>query len=188
MAYPDNLLADDEQVVRHLNPHWITLVRPVVVFVVTMGAGGFLLSYAAHTGLSSLPVAPVRLAVLVVGLAVLAWFALAPLLRWRSTHYVFTTRRVLIRVGVLTHRGRDIPLQRINDVGFRQSLGDRLIGAGTLVVESAGELGQQRLYDIPHADRMQHLLNQLIEQDAVRRSAPGVGESSRAWSMDRPRP
>jgi uncharacterized membrane protein YdbT with pleckstrin-like domain len=176
VAYPDNLLADGEQVVRHLNPHWIRLAVPVLVFVLTMAIGGFLLSYAAHTGLSSLPVTPVRLGIVAVAVYVLGWFALAPTVRWRSTHYVITTRRILIRVGVLTHRGRDIPLQRINDVAFRQSLLDRIIGAGTLVVESAGELGQERLYDVPHADRVQQLLNRLVEQDAASRWAPGVSD------------
>lgn len=187
MAYPDDLLADDERVVRHLHPHWITLAVPVLVFVVTMGTGSFLASYIAHTG-TSVPVVPLRLVILAVALAVLVYYALVPLLTWRSTHYVITTRRVLIRTGVLSHRGRDIPLQRITDVVFRQSFADRLIGAGTLGIESAGEQGLERLDDIPHADRVQQLLNRLVDRDDARRRSARGDWPSRAASSGGRRP
>ena len=81
-----------------------------------------------------------------------------------------TTHRVLIRRGVLTHVGRDIALQRISDVGFRQSLWDRMVGAGTLTIESAGENGEEKLANLPHSDRVQQTVNRLIEEDHDRRA------------------
>ena len=105
----------------------------------------------------------------------LCWLALAPWIRWRTTHYVFTTHRVLIRRGVFRHTGRDISLQRINDVGFTQSLWDRIVGAGTLTIESAGEHGQETLENIPHSDQQQQTLNRLIEQDGERRARLAYG-------------
>jgi uncharacterized membrane protein YdbT with pleckstrin-like domain len=83
---------------------------------------------------------------------------------------VFTTHRVLIRRGVLRRTGRDISLQRISDVGFSQSLWDRVVRAGTVTIESAGEQGQQVLTDVPRSEEQQQTLNRLIEADAVRRS------------------
>jgi uncharacterized membrane protein YdbT with pleckstrin-like domain len=112
---------------------------------------------------------PLRIAVAAVVLVVVLWLVVGPLLTWRTTHYVITTHRVLIRTGILHHVGRDIPLQRINDVAFEQTLWERLIGAGSLTVESAGERGQETLRDIPHSDRIQQLLNRLIEEDQDRR-------------------
>jgi uncharacterized membrane protein YdbT with pleckstrin-like domain len=76
---------------------------------------------------------------------------------------------VLIRRGVFRHVGRDISLQRINDVGFSQSLWDRMVGAGTLTIESAGEHGQETLTNIPKSNQQQQLINRLIEQDSERR-------------------
>ena len=93
----------------------------------------------------------------------------------RTSHYVFTTHRVLIRTGVLRHTGRDIGLQRITDVGFTQSLLDRMVGAGTLTIESASEHGQEALANVPHSDRQQQLLNRLIEEDGERRSRGAYG-------------
>lgn len=175
MAYPEKILADDEQVVERLHPHWITLVGPIVWFVLICGLGGFGLAeiysnMGKGTGRTILVVALV-----VVALALLCWLTFAPAIRWRTTHYVFTTHRVLIRRGVFTHTGRDISLQRINDVGFSQTLWDRIVGAGTLTIESAGEQGQESLNNIPHSDRVQQQLNRLIEQDGERRSRQAYG-------------
>jgi hypothetical protein len=115
-----------------------------------------------------------------VGLGLLSILSIAPWVRWRTSHYIFTTHRVLIRRGVFTHSGRDIALQRITDVAFRQTLWDRIVGAGTLIIESAGEQGQEVLHDIPRSDRQQQLLNRLIEEDHDRRArmthgGPGPG-------------
>ena len=76
----------------------------------------------------------------------------------------------LIRRGVLHHVGRDIALQRISDVGYSQTLWDRIVGAGTLTIESAGENGQESLHNLPHSDDVQQLINRLIEQDSDRRA------------------
>jgi uncharacterized membrane protein YdbT with pleckstrin-like domain len=175
VAYPEKILADDEEVVEHLHPHWITLVPATLWFVVICGVGGFVLAEIygnldAGTGRTILVVA-----VIVVGVLALCWLSFAPWIRWRTTHYVFTTHRVLIRRGVLRHTGRDIALQRINDVAFSQSLWDRLVRAGTLTIESAGEHGQEDLTDIPRSDQMQQTLNRLIEQDGDRRARQAYG-------------
>lgn len=170
MAYPEKLLGPDESVVEHLHPHWITLVPATLWFLVICGGAGAAAYFAPSHGTAR---TAVLIAIAVVGVVLLCWLAFAPWIGWRTTHYVFTTHRVLIRTGVLTHTGRDISLQRINDVGFNQSLWDRMVGAGTLTIESAGELGQERLQNIPHSDRMQQTLNRLIEQDGERRARQG---------------
>ncbi len=69
----------------------------------------------------------------------MVWFTLVPVIRWRTTHFVITTRRVLVREGLLARRGMDIPMRRINSVQFRHSLFERLFGVGTLVIESASD-------------------------------------------------
>ena len=166
MPYPDQLLADDEQVVKHLHPHWITLILPTLAFLVTAAAASFLAAIVPDGSLQQ----PLRIAIGVVALVIVIWLAFVPFLRWRTTHYVLTTHRVLIREGILHHHGRDIPLNRINDVSFEQSLWERMIRAGTLMVESAGEAGQQVLKDIPRAPAIQQLINRLVEGDHDRRT------------------
>ena len=165
MPYPDRILVDDEEVVEHLHPHWITLLPAALWFM--------LVCLLAGAGVAALPSgATTRAAALIAGIVVavllLVWLSLAPWIRWRSTHYIFTTRRVLIRRGALRHLGRDIPLHRINDVGFEQSLFDRIVHAGTLTIESAGERGQVVLRDVPHVEAVQRDIYRLVEDEAQR--------------------
>lgn len=175
MPYPEKILADDEQVVERLHPHWITLVPATLWFIVICGVGGFVLAEVYGNMDSGTGRTILVALIVVVGVVLLIWLSLTPWIRWRTTHYVFTTHRVLIRRGVLRHTGRDISLQRINDVGFTQSLWDRMVGAGSLTIESAGEQGQETLTNIPHSDQMQQQLNQLIEQDGERRARQAYG-------------
>lgn len=176
MAYPDQLLADDERVVKHLHPHWIELFVPAVVLVITVGLGSFLAAIVPDGGAQT----PLRLAILVVAVIIVIWWVIIPVLRQRTSHYVITSHRVLIRTGILNHVGQDISHQRITDVMFEQSLWDRIIGAGSLRIQSAGEHGQQLLEHVPHSDKVQHLLNRLVEEDSDRRSrdaATGIADA-----------
>ena len=109
---------------------------------------------------------------LVLALAVvLLLIAVAvPLLRWRTTHYVITTHRLLFREGILTRRGRDLGLSRITDVSYTQTLWERIVNSGTLTIESAGDGGATVLRRIPDSDGVQQLLNHMVEEDADRRA------------------
>ncbi|MEO7261581.1 MAG: PH domain-containing protein [Jatrophihabitantaceae bacterium] len=177
MPYPEKLLNEDEEIVEHLHPHWLTLVPAVLAFLVICALSGVGLAFLPddqdnHTARQIL-----LLAILVLALALLAWLTVAPVIRWRCTHYVITNRRVLIRRGVLKHSGRDITLGRISDVAYEQSLWDRLFRSGTLHIESAGENGQETLVNIPGANDVQQTLNRLIdESDSSRREYPRPGQ------------
>jgi uncharacterized membrane protein YdbT with pleckstrin-like domain len=172
VAYPDKILANDEKVVEHLHPSWITLVPATLWFIVICAAAGAGIAYAPDSGTSR---TVVIIAIIVVGFVLLCWLAFAPWIQWRTTHYVFTSHRVLIRRGVLKRTGRDISLQRISDVSFSQSLWDRLVRAGTVTIESAGEQGQEVLTNIPRSDDVQQMINRLIEEDSGRRSRQAYG-------------
>lgn len=165
MAYPDQLLADDERVVMDLRPHWKALVIPVLVLLAVAGLG----SYAIAAMPSGEYQQYGRIAVLAAAVLALLAFTVVPFLRWRTTRFIVTSHRVLFRSGVLARRGRDVPLARVNDVTFSHSLLERLLGCGTLVVESAGERGQVVLSDIPRVERVQRELYRLVESDDNRR-------------------
>jgi membrane protein YdbS with pleckstrin-like domain len=188
VPYPEKILADDEKVVERLHPHWITLVPATLWFIFICAAGGFGLALVYDHMQSGTGRTVVVILIIVVGLLILSYTTFRPWIGWRTTHYVFTTHRVLIRRGVLRHTGRDISLQRINDVAFTQSLWDRMVRAGTLTIESAGEHGQEELKYVPRSDRMQQTLNQLIEQDSDRRarSAYGGGQPGPGYAQGQP--
>jgi uncharacterized membrane protein YdbT with pleckstrin-like domain len=153
VAYPDELLVDGEQVVIHKHPHWKIVVLPVVVLLLVVAAGSFLAALV-----SAQTWAPwAWLAIAVIGFALIVRFTVVPVLRWRTTHFVVTNRRVLVREGVLSRHGIDIPMSRINSVQFRHTLLERMLGSGTLVIESASDEPLE-FEDVPGVERVHAML------------------------------
>jgi membrane protein YdbS with pleckstrin-like domain len=162
----DESLSDGERFVLRLHPHWKTLLKPFFLLGVVIAA--------AIAALVLLPVGSAAGAArdgigIVVFLALIVW-CVVPLLRWKTTSYELTTRRLRLRRGILTRSGRDFPLIRISDVSFSHGPIDRLLGCGRLVVESAGEHGQLVLSEIPEVERVQATLFQLVEDEQARLS------------------
>jgi uncharacterized membrane protein YdbT with pleckstrin-like domain len=163
VAFPDDSLTDDEHVVLHLHPHWGAMILP-----------GFcgVLAVAVVAVVAALQ-PPWNGWVIIVGAVALVFFlryAFWPFVVWRSTHFVFTNERVLRREGVFRRDQRDIPLTRVNDVSSSQTLLQRLLGSGSLTVESAGERGQSVLKSIPKVIRVQKVVYELVEADHERRT------------------
>jgi uncharacterized membrane protein YdbT with pleckstrin-like domain len=159
----ESSLTGGEQPVLLLHPHWKTLIRPILVAVLVVAVA--LVAEALIRGSDAMAA---RGAVGVVTVLVLMVWLIVPVLRWRTTTYELTTKRLRTRFGIVTRRGRDIPLTRINDVSFEKGPLDRLLGAGRLVVESAGEHGQIVLRDIPHVEYVQSTLFRLVEDEQRR--------------------
>jgi uncharacterized membrane protein YdbT with pleckstrin-like domain len=160
----DRSLAVGEQSVEVLHPHWKTLVRPIALAFVVVA----LLLVAEVVIPASKAAGIERLALAAVAILLLMWWLTFPILRWRTTVYELTTRRMRLRDGIIARNGRDIPLSRITDVSFRKGLLDRLLGCGTLIVESAGEHGEITLTEIPHVEYVQSTLFQLVEDERLR--------------------
>jgi len=142
----DPSLTQDEHLVLVLHPHWKTLIRPFAVAVLVI-----VVALVAEVLIPSGSAAAVgRLVVGAVAILVLMVWLMVPVLRWRTTTYELTTRRLRVRSGILTRRGRDIPLARINDVSFEKGLLDRLFG------------------DIPRVEYTQATLFRLVEEEQRR--------------------
>jgi uncharacterized membrane protein YdbT with pleckstrin-like domain len=157
-------LTEGEHLVLRLHQHWKTVLRPFLILAATVVVLLVLLLVVAAVRNS----APARIAVGVVALVVVLTWVARPLLRWRTTSYELTNRRLRLRAGIISRTGRDFPLSKISDVSFQQGLLDRLLGCGRLIVESPGERGQLILTEIPHVQDVQATLFQLVEDEQDR--------------------
>jgi uncharacterized membrane protein YdbT with pleckstrin-like domain len=155
VAYPDELLVDGERVVAHRHPHWRLLVGPVLVFLLVVGLAGYLAAFVRGQD------ARVWAWPVIGGVAVLlvAWATAAPVVRWRTTHLVVTTRRLLVREGVRRRQCLDVPLDRITAVHARHGRLGRLLGHGTLVVGTDTD-GEVEFADLPGVEEVCALLRQ----------------------------
>jgi membrane protein YdbS with pleckstrin-like domain len=170
MAYPDNVLTDGEQVVIHKHPHWKMLILPVLIFLVVVAGATYL---AALTDKQQWHLVA-WIAIAVIGVVLVVWLTIIPFMRWRTTHFIVTTDRVMAREGVLNRTGLDIPLSRINSVKFVHGLIDRIWGAGTLIIESASDEPLE-FDDIPQVERVHSLLYREVndEDEEFRRPQHG---------------
>jgi uncharacterized membrane protein YdbT with pleckstrin-like domain len=165
MGFPESVLARGERVERNLHPHWATVVWPTLLGLLLM-VGCVLAVVFTPDDSTGNTIQWIALAVLVL-VAIPA--VVVPYLRWRTTHYVITSHRVMVRRGIMTKTGKDITLSKITDVSFQQTLLDRVIGAGSLHIESAGDSPDEDLHSIPRSNDVQQLINRLVDEDDLRR-------------------
>lgn len=163
MPYPRKLLGENEEVVLDFHPHWIFLVRPVAWTILWLLAFGAALFFLRHV--EGFIWKLVALGVVVVGWAITAGM---DFLRWRTTEYVLTSDRLIVREGIIAKSGREIPLENINDISFHQSVFERMVGSGSLVVESAGEQGQEPFKSIPKPHLVQNEIYRQVEESRAR--------------------
>jgi membrane protein YdbS with pleckstrin-like domain len=126
------ILADDEEVLVDLRPHWVFLAGPAALTAVAVAA--------AVTVAVEFPSAPVGVAgVLAAMIGVPALWLVGRVVRWLSISLVVTTTRIVLRHGVFSRDMVQVRLQRVAEVHCRQSLVERVIGSGRLVIELVGD-------------------------------------------------
>ncbi|WP_051267128.1 PH domain-containing protein [Nakamurella lactea] len=182
MAYPTHLLARGEQVVLHKHPHWKVLVFPVIIFIVAIGGGAAFIAWVTNWRNAGFQThSPWIIAAVVVAVLLLIFFVLVPFLRWATEHFVISTGHVFFRTGILRRREHQIPLARIQNMETEVGFWGRILGYGTLIVESAAD--QPLAFDnVASLPKVQATLNQLISDDrhhAPHESTAGDGSAGR---------
>lgn len=170
MAFPKGLLADHEKVVFDLRPHWIAVVPEALwsVLLLVVWIVGHRLAASELSDPGGL-----QLGIAIVVLVLWVLFSVIPFLRWRFTHFVLTSDRLITRHGVISKHSKEIPLERINDVTFSQTVIERLMGAGDLMIESAGERGQTRIGNVRKPEQVQLMIYKSTEDNNIRMMSPG---------------
>ena len=163
MAISRRLLSDDEHVVVSTRTHVKALLLPAVWLILLAAVAGFVASYAGGQAGRAKPLLVGVIWLLALAVAVKLVFA--PFLRWLTTTYTVTNRRLITRTGILSRRGHDIPLPRINDVAYEHGLVDRMFGCGTLVISDASDRGSVVLHDIPHVEQVHLQISDLLYGD-----------------------
>jgi uncharacterized membrane protein YdbT with pleckstrin-like domain len=180
VPFPRKLLNDNEEVALDLHPHWWFFAPPLFALLCAVVLGA-LLAFGTDVSWLQVPVG-------VLILACLLWFAVR-YARWVTTNFVVTSDRLIYRHGVLAKHGIEIPLERVNTVFFRQSIFERMVGSGDLVIESAGEMGRQAFSNVRNPSAVQNEIYRQMEDnenrkfDRVAASMSSVGGDEREASI-----
>jgi uncharacterized membrane protein YdbT with pleckstrin-like domain len=157
MPFPKKYLNEGEEIILDLRPHWFYLAGPVTALVAALILALVVRDRSAW----------ILFPVLALAVVALLWF-LGRYAKWITTNFVLTSDRLIYRSGVASRQGREIPLERLNDVSFHQSLLQRMLGAGDLLVESGGERGQEQFGSFAHPQDTQNEVHRAIEAASAR--------------------
>jgi membrane protein YdbS with pleckstrin-like domain len=160
VGYPEDLLSEGESVIIHKHSHWKMLLVPYIVLIVTLAVGIWLALLVKDESWGAIGL----IAIGAVALIVLVWLFFIPFVRWRTTHFVVTTDRVMAKEGVIKTTGITIPMNSINSVRFEHGLVDRIFGCGTLIIESASQEPLE-FDDIPAVEQVHTLLYREINDN-----------------------
>ena len=159
MGFSMKHFTHDEVLVLDLHPHWWRFVKPVVLIIATLAAlanthripNNFLSDLA-------LIIAQVLSALAVLNLALQT-------LKWYRTHFVLTSQRVIFQSGVIARSRIEISLHKINLVTFHQSIFERLINAGDIVIESGAEDGMETFTDVRDPQNVQAYIHEWMRRN-----------------------
>ena len=170
MPYPKKNLNANETIALDMHPHWWYFAEAAFSLLGSIVLGIVVLTQT-HNDTNARKAGGVVALALIVGTAL--WL-IVRYLKWITTNFVITSHRLIFRQGVVAKSGIEIPLERVNNVNFSQSVFERMLGAGDLLIESGGEDGQQRFTDIRHPDKVQNLIHAQAEGAFSRRMGGGA--------------
>ncbi len=176
MGFPRRLLVDGEELVIDLRPHTVALVAPALVGLLVVA--GWIFAAMRWDGI------PVWV-VFAAGVFVLLWYPLRKVVAWTTSHFVVTSDRVIHRQGLVAKSSMEVPLEAINDVRFHQRVFERMVGAGDLTIESAGERGTQLFQYIRKPEEVQKTIYHQGELNQRRMRGAGPSAPSTTTELER---
>jgi len=154
-------LNENEDIVLDLHPHWVFFIKSGLLFIAAVVVGVLILTWDGAPDVLGLGSGALILAALL-------WLGFT-YLSWVTTNFVITTDRLIYRHGILSKHGIEIPLDRVNTVFFSQSILERAVGSGDLVIESAGELGRQNFSNVRKPSAVQNEIHKQMEANENRK-------------------
>ena len=175
-------LMPGEEMILYSNPHWWYFWKEVVGGIVLI-ALLFLLFKIDGGWVDTL----LGWITLLVFLGVLVTTAYA-FVQWKTTKFAVTSERVAYQSGIIRRRGVSIPLNRVNNVNFQQTMIARMLNNGVVVIESAGETGDSIFENIPDPETVRTLIFQQVEADEQRDSDRNAASLAKAMQEQVPPP
>lgn len=164
-------LEEGEVVLYAARPHPVVLARTLLGALGAVGLASF-----AFVAWASAPVwfGAVLAAVIVLA----ALFVAGRVLRYRAGLLMVTSRRIAHREGFVRRVGREIPITKVEDVTYAQSLLARVLGYGEVTVESAGAQAARPFVAVRRPEEVQHAIHRAAQ--AAVRHHPAAAPAARA--------
>lgn len=163
----DEYLLPTERRVIRVRQHWAVMTEPLT------GTALFLLLIVALQRYLPNSVLIDNVAFYLALVAVLRFTVLT--IQWWIERIVITDKRVMISQGIIVHNVGMMPLGKVTDLTFRRTLGGRMFGYGTVIVESAGQIqALNTIRYMPQPEEIYEALSELVFGDKGKTRASGM--------------
>lgn len=168
-------LGEDEEV------HWTG--RPSLYTIASATVGGLLLAVAGialtlwlRSALDG-SVIPALLGFLPLLLTVAGvWWATLAYLNWVRLLYVITDEELYVKYGLISRDVTQIPLNRVQNTGYEQSVLERALRYGDIHVYTAGTSTEDITFrSVPRPERVKGILTELLSQQSRRSTEQDLG-------------
>ena len=139
-------LKKDETVVLVIRPHWLVLFLPSLYLVIGIIAGILIGSYGYFIPL------------------VLLCYLGYKIIQRNNNLWAVTNLRVIDEDGVLSHNSKESPLDKINNVTYKQSFWGRIFGYGNVQIQTAAEVGSTTYFIVEKPKELKDTITQMQEE------------------------
>ena len=172
----DEYLLPTERRVIRVRQHWAVMLKNVVQTGLFLLVLVLIERYLPGTGPTNVVIDNLTFYLALV--AVLRFTVMTIL--WWIERIVITDKRVMLAQGIIVHNVGMMPLGKVTDLTFQRSLGGRLLGYGTLIVESAGQIQALNKIDyLPRPEEVYEALSELVFGEKGKTRATGMLARSR---------
>ncbi len=163
----DEYLLPTERRVIRVRQHWAVMMKHL-----TETALFLLLVVVAQRFLPSSVI--LDNAAFYLGLVAVLRFTVLTVLWWIE-RIVITDKRVMLAQGILVHNVGMMPLSKVTDLTFQRTLGGRMFGYGTMIVESAGQIqALNKITYMPRPEEIYEALSELVFGEKGKTRATGM--------------
>lgn len=156
---PDEYLLDTERRVIRIRRHWAVLLWDTFEAAALL-AVCVLISYLLPPSLWV-----VQNILWYVALLVVLRFAYA-VIQWWVERLVVTDKRFVLTKGVITTKVLMMPITKVTDLTYERPAWGRLLGYGTMIVESAGQIqALNRIDYLPRPEEFYDTISELVFGD-----------------------
>jgi uncharacterized membrane protein YdbT with pleckstrin-like domain len=123
-------LKKEEKKVLEIRKHWLVLAGPLLFSILLLYIAVLSFTYSSEVGI----------AFLIVTFIFVLYFVYKIFDR-KVNIWIVTNLRVIDEYGVFSHNAKESPLDKINNVSYRQSLIGRIFNYGNVQIQTAAEMG-----------------------------------------------
>lgn len=144
-------LKKDEKIILVTKPHWFTLSLPFLIMM-----AGFIIGYLVERYTKG------SYGLFLI-LIVICYFILKIIQR-NMNIWVVTNLRVIDEYGVISNNSKESPLEKINNVTYKQSFWGKIFGFGNVQIQTAAEIGSTTYFAVEKPKELKDTITQMQEE------------------------